>query len=283
MESYRTQYRKRVTFVSELKVAVFDVDGTLFDYRNHRIHETTVQAIHALKRKGFTIVVATSRSYPELSEDLLSRIAADYYVAASGNCIQDAQGRVLFSARFTYEQVERVKNLALKYDMGLTLKYGHCNCLYTYPFEMQKIFCNIGHTRCPSIYYEDMNFHHSELPVGFTIWGENGKRDLFCDALAAYPNDYRMEKFQNGVVADIFHPHTNKMTALADLIRRLGFSAENCIAFGDGGNDVEMIQWAGVGVAMGNACDELKAVADKVCGTTWEDGIAQALCALGVI
>jgi len=263
--------------VNKVKVAIFDVDGTLFDYHDRKIHDSTVRAIQGLKENGIVVVVATARSYAELSEDLLSRVAADYYVGASGHCIQDAQGRALLSERFTYEQVERVKDLVLKYDAGLTLKYEQYNCLYTHPLEMQRVFSNIGHPRCPSLYCTAMNQHESELPLGFTIWGENGLRDRICQELEKYPNDYRLEPYGNGVVVDVYNPHANKMTALRALIHRLGVSAENCIAFGDGPNDVEMIRWAGIGVAMGNANVRLKEVADVVCGASWEDGIANYL------
>lgn len=268
--------------MNQVKVAIFDVDGTLFDYREGRIHDSTVRAIQALKRRGIVVVVATARAYAELSEDLLSRVAADYYVGASGHCIQDAHGRCLFSERFTYEQTERVKALVLEYGAGLTLKYAHCNCLYTHPLQMQRIFSNIGQPRCPSVYCADLNRHESELPLGFTIWGENGIRDRICRELEKYPADYRVEPYGNGVVADIYNPLANKMTALGALVRRLGVSAENCIAFGDGHNDVEMLGWAGIGVAMGNARAEVQAAADAVCGASWEDGIAGFLERLGL-
>lgn len=269
--------------MDNIRMAVFDVDGTLFDYKNRQIPASTVDAIRALKERGITVTVATARSYPELSEDLLTKIAADYYVAASGHCIQDRQGRELFSLRFTCDQVERVIDLAEKYDAGLTLKYGLLNCLYRHPEQMRAIYSNIGEPGCPSAVCASMDHHKQELPVGFTVRGENGLRDELCRELSYYPGEYRMELFKNGVVADIYTPFANKMTALDHLVKRLGMTAENCIAFGDGKNDMEMIRWAGMGIAMGNACEELKAAADAVCGATWEDGIGRILQELGII
>ncbi len=269
--------------MSLIRSAIFDVDSTLFDYRGFIIPDSTVDAIRKLKENEVTVVVATSRSYPELSEDLLCKIAADYYVVASGHSIQDASGRVLNSVRFTYEQVELITKLAVKYDAGLTLKYDNYNCLYTHPFEMQQIFSNIGQPRCPSVYCTARNRHKEELPIGFTIRGEGDVREQICQQLLRYPNDFRLELFRNGLVADIYSPSVNKMTGLTQLMNRLGINAENCIAFGDGKNDVEMIQWAGIGVAMGNACEELKAVSDVVCGATWEDGIYSYLESINLI
>ena len=270
-------------FVKHIQAAVFDVDGTLFDYRDYRIPQSTVHAVRALKDRGIIVIVATARSYAELSEDLLTGIDADYYVSASGHSIQDSQGRVLFSQPFTYDQVERVKALAEKYDTGLYLKYAHLNCLYRHPLEMEKIYSNIGQPRCPSLNCPAMDYHSRELPIGFTVRGENGIRDKLCMELSRYPGEYRMELFGNGIVADIYTPFANKMTALDHLMKRLGIPADHCIAFGDGRNDLEMIRWAGIGVAMGNACEELKAAADRVCGPTWEDGISGMLKELQII
>ena len=265
-----------------IKAAIFDVDGTLFDYREMRIPDSTVSAVRKLKEQGIALIVATARSYAELSEDLLVKIGANYYVAASGHCVQDRDGRELFSRRFTYEQTERIKQIACKYDAGLTLKYPDCNCLYSHPEEMHAIYSNIGFPRCPSVFCETMDYHGKTLPVGFAVRGENGIREQIRQELAAHPGEYRMELFGNGIVADIYAPDANKMTALVHLTERLGIAPENCIAFGDGHNDLEMIRWAGIGVAMGNGREELKAAADLVCGATWEDGIARCLSELAL-
>ena len=69
----------------------------------------------------------------------------------------------------------------------------------------------------------------------------------------------------------------NKGVALARLAAHLGLSSANCIAFGDGGNDLTMIEAAGVGVAMANAAPEVLAAADYVSCSNDEDGVAKAL------
>jgi hydroxymethylpyrimidine pyrophosphatase-like HAD family hydrolase len=72
-------------------------------------------------------------------------------------------------------------------------------------------------------------------------------------------------------------PGASKGTALKVLLRDLGISATNVMAIGDGENDIEMIQIAGVGVAMGNASQKLKDVAMYITASNDEDGIVQAL------
>ena len=69
----------------------------------------------------------------------------------------------------------------------------------------------------------------------------------------------------------------------AHTLAHLGLTREQCIAFGDGGNDVTMLEYAGIGVAMGNACEEAKATADYVTDDIMKDGLAKALEHFGLI
>jgi hydroxymethylpyrimidine pyrophosphatase-like HAD family hydrolase len=72
-------------------------------------------------------------------------------------------------------------------------------------------------------------------------------------------------------------PSVTKATGLDFLAERLGFPSERTIAFGDGENDVELVDWAGYGVAVENAHERVKAVADFVCPPVTEEGVAQVL------
>jgi Cof subfamily protein (haloacid dehalogenase superfamily) len=75
-------------------------------------------------------------------------------------------------------------------------------------------------------------------------------------------------------------PAVTKASGLAFLADRLAFTAEETVAFGDGENDVELLQWAGYGVAVANAHDRVLAVADWVCPPAAEEGVAQVVEAL---
>lgn len=75
----------------------------------------------------------------------------------------------------------------------------------------------------------------------------------------------------------------HKGVALARFAESLGYTLANCMAFGDGGNDLSMIEAAGVGVAMANACPEVLAAADYVSSSNDEDGVAAALSHFGLI
>lgn len=69
----------------------------------------------------------------------------------------------------------------------------------------------------------------------------------------------------------------DKAKSIDVLLKKLGLTSEQCIACGDGYNDITMIQYAGLGVAMGNAVDEVKAAADIITATNDQDGVAKII------
>jgi hydroxymethylpyrimidine pyrophosphatase-like HAD family hydrolase len=76
---------------------------------------------------------------------------------------------------------------------------------------------------------------------------------------------------------EVLPPNASKGNALKVLLKHVGVKAEHVLAMGDGENDIDMVQMAGIGVAVGNAFQGLKDIADHVVGTNDEDGVAQAL------
>jgi Cof subfamily protein (haloacid dehalogenase superfamily) len=79
---------------------------------------------------------------------------------------------------------------------------------------------------------------------------------------------------------EIASPEVSKSSALALLGRRYGFAPADVVAFGDSFNDTDMLRWAGLGVAMGNAPEPVRAAADAVCAAVDEDGVARFLLSL---
>ena len=82
---------------------------------------------------------------------------------------------------------------------------------------------------------------------------------------------------------DITAKGNTKQNGIDQFIKRFGFKLEETMAFGDGGNDIGMLRHAGIGIAMGNAKDDVKAAADYVTDSVDEDGIFKALKHFGVI
>lgn len=234
--------------MSKIQAAVFDVDGTLFDYHDKKIHDSTVKAVRRLKEDGTVIIIASGRSYPLL-------------------------GREVCSYRFTFDQTKTVVEISKAYGCGLLLKYNDHSYLYNKSDEMFQVFNNIGLSRDAFIECPSMDHHREELPIGFTIRGCEEAKAI----LSGQKDQFRVKLFHDVTECDVFSPYVNKMTGLKKLSHLLGLDSRQCIAFGDSRNDLEMIRWAGCGIVMGNACQELKDCADLVCGNSWENGIADAV------
>lgn len=82
---------------------------------------------------------------------------------------------------------------------------------------------------------------------------------------------------------EITAKNVNKATAIEEIIDRWGYTMDEVIAFGDGYNDVEMLKHSGLGVAMGNGCDEAKVAADYVADEIGKDGLYKACRHFGLI
>ena len=118
-----------------------------------------------------------------------------------------------------------------------------------------------------------------ELPLGFTLKGGPDLRQQ----LAEWETALRIEYFTDPSECDVFHHSANKWTGLERILSQEGLQPEQCIAFGDSGNDVDMLRSVGCGIAMGNGSPAAKAAAAQVCRPSWEDGIYHALRELAVI
>lgn len=83
--------------------------------------------------------------------------------------------------------------------------------------------------------------------------------------------------------ADLIHANNSKAVGIESIISHLGINRQECICFGDGANDIEMLEYCGIGVAMGNAEDKVKNHADFITTSVDEEGISHALYKLGII
>jgi hydroxymethylpyrimidine pyrophosphatase-like HAD family hydrolase len=83
--------------------------------------------------------------------------------------------------------------------------------------------------------------------------------------------------------SDLVNADNSKAIGIDCILHHYGIDRNECIGFGDGGNDIEMLEYCGIGVAMGNADDSVKSHADFVTTSVDEEGIEHALTALNII
>lgn len=248
------------------KIVFFDVDGTLLPEGTPNVPESTVRAMKKLKENDIGICLCTGRHPIELRQLDLLKYPFDGFVLLNGQLVLDKDMKVI-SAR-TIEGLDKEELLSLFNSPPMIL------------VEKDRLFMNFHNGDVERVQREiaspvyDIGEYHGDDIFMSTIFVPRGEEKNFTNLVSARWHDLAM---------DIFLPDGGKVYGIQKFCEREGLGRESVIAFGDGDNDIQMLRFAGLGVAMGNAPDNVKAEADYVTDPVDEDGIEKALIGFGVI
>lgn len=258
----------------EYKIAAFDFDGTLRAGSQPQINPYVVKTLKQLQKAGIPVVVATGRSFGGLSPKLLGGFRPDYYVCANGSQVLDSKGSPLYTRQMTTEEMYALVDFSEDYELPLGFTFTDAYYIYVGYETMRDFYSKVTGSGDLCRDGEDMDHHLVEMPYGaFTLMPVEYSRRF----VEKYPHLDLQFFYYSDLAADIVHKDTNKAKGLEFLLNRLGLEPSQLVAAGDSGNDLEMLRYAGLGVAMGNADPAVKAVADRVCPSDEENGAA-ALC-----
>ncbi len=253
------------------KAIILDIDGTLIGAGRMRPSDRLVNTVARLQRAGIFVIVATGRSYFVADEKQLG-FRADYTVCTNGAYAVDNAGNHLFDERLSLDQTERIIALCDRLDCALGLAFSDANYVYNdYAWYARTYQLMVGDL--PYVVNGEARTRHlDDLPYTGFGFVPDAEMRRFC---AGNP-DLTATTYAPDLY-DIFRSDLNKARAIEQLLGRLGLDRTTLVAIGDGDNDREMLALAGCGVAMGNATEALRAVADMVAGTVAEDGAAKAI------
>lgn len=249
------------------KIVFFDIDGTLVSFNTHTIPQSTLDAIKTVRSKGMKVWIATGRPMPFINN--LGDLEYDGVISATGAHCQTREGDVIFSKPVDKEDIQRMIEHQRKTGMAVAYA-GNKQAIMTAPKgiteKAQEIFSLLD-IPLPEL-------HEPEEALGFDV----------MEVIAFFSAEdapYMMNNVLKGCSDARWHPDfvdcvtkgSNKASAIDKVIAHYGFDISETMAFGDGGNDIPMLQHAAIGVAMGNASDEVKKAADMVTSSVDEDGI----------
>lgn len=272
----------------EIKAIVLDIDGTLLTSKKV-ISAKTKQALIAAQEKGIKVILASGRPTTgmyTLAKELEMTKYEGYLVSYNGSRVTDCKTNdVLFNQTMSVETGQSILEHLKNFDVLPMIDkedYLYVNDVYNNILKLPDGDFNI-------IEYEARggNFKLCEIDdlAAFATFPIN-------KILIAAQPEYLQKHvkaihtpFDETVTAAFSAPFyfeftdkgIDKAKALNTVFPDLGIHSYNMIAFGDGHNDRSIIEYAGIGVAMGNAVEELKAVADDVTLSCDEDGIAAGL------
>lgn len=257
---------------SPIRIVFFDIDGTLRSERTGRVPLRTQRAVAALRARGVRVVIATGRHPLELDAAGLEDMELDGFAAANGQMCLDGR-RVLFSGfPLGAEGTAALVDLFERREMLLWF-FGADECYANRDDGLLAVLSNATTGLLPVVRaYDGMTLYQAVALVGTDE----------DDALAARLPGCRLQRWgEMGV--DIIAADGGKVEGMRAFLERFGCRREESMAFGDQHNDLDMLRYAGIGVAMGNGSAQVKDAADYVTASVDDDGIVQALEHFGVL
>ena len=255
-----------------IKAAFFDIDGTLLSFQTHSVSPGTVRAFDALHRKGVRTFISSGRPKVLIPEMPLT---FDGYITMNGAYCFTAD-RVLLRNPIPQEESDRWLHYAIQ--------EGLCTMIFT-EHEMfinrlddpvaNAIHDQLEFTMPPQIDTHEM-LHREVFQIIAVMPGE---RDGEVAALLPH---CRLPRW-HPQFTDIVGSGNSKASGIQSILDHYGIDPAETIAFGDGGNDIEMLEYCGIGVAMGNATEEVKGHADYVTSSVDDEGILRSLRGLGIV
>jgi Cof subfamily protein (haloacid dehalogenase superfamily) len=251
------------------RIFFFDIDHTLLDHRARAIPASALAAIGRLREDGHTVVVATGRAYVH-AKPFLDALRPDWVIAQNGACILRG-GEEVFSQALPRQRLVEL----FDWMSGQGHPYGINDGASGYlSVETPMTTAPLDTVGMP---YQSVHPVHLEHDVyqGWLFFDESFDVVLIPALRARFP-EFALFRWHPWAV-DVQLLGVNKWTGCQWVMARTGFRPEQAIAFGDGPNDKEMLQGAGLGIAMDNGHPDLKAIADRIAPAIHRDGVARML------
>ncbi len=264
----------------QYRLIVLDVDGTLVD-RERRISTDTLRALAAAQARGIRVTLATGRMYAS-ARPYADRIHADApLILYNGARIQDAAGGTIrYSVHLPRTQATRGLRLAQQFDVHANLYLGERIYIDRVNEVSRESARKDGVEQVPVGDLVRFLEKQPEDPVKILLIGPGERLEALAAAYrSGAPGGSDLPHLVRSEAAylEIQPRGITKGAGLTRLCGLLGIPASAAVAFGDNLNDLEMIQAAGLGVAMGNAHSDLKRAARIVAPNNDQDGVAAVL------
>lgn len=256
------------------KAIFFDIDGTLVSFRTHRVPSSTVESLVALRKAGVKTFIATGRQLQAINN--LGPLTFDGYITLNGGYCIAGRDQVIYKhsipdadieALLHYQQTVETFPCAFVLEEGIFLNYKNEN--------VEELFRLIDFPEPPIRPLTDIHGRTVYQLIAF-LSADQEKRLLpvipGCTATRWNP-----------LFTDIVPKGSNKGIGIDKMIAHFGISLDETMAFGDGGNDIEMLRHVALGVAMGNAAEDVKAAARYITTSVDDNGISNALTHFGIL
>ena len=257
----------------KIKIIFFDIDDTLRNSKTGFIPSTIPTVFKQLREKGILTGIATGRGiFGVVSE--IKALKPDFFVTLNGAYIEDKKGNVIYSNKIARDKVEEY----ITWTKEVGIDYG---LVGSHAAKLSRRTEMISQAIDP-IYPDlevDPDFYQKEDIYQMWTFEDQGDDLKLPDTLAS---TLRMVRWHRNS-SDVVPLNGSKAAGVAKVVEHLGLKPENVMVFGDGLNDMELFDYAGINIAMGVSHDKIKEKADYITKTLEEDGIFDALEGFGMV
>jgi hypothetical protein len=268
-----------------VKLVAVDIDGTLLTSARV-ISPATRAAIRDVLDRGVRVVLVTGRSFPHARPFAEELGLTTPLILHNGALMKDVAGRIFAAYRLPSETARELIRRARAHRMGLIcfddLDGEDRAVIEPIAPENEQLLRYVSRWRHPPDVVPDVLRYADHAVLALTTVDRWARARRFAEVMEeefrGRVRVWRTEYPQRDMaLLDFVSPECSKARALDHLARQWGIAPSEIMVVGDNRNDAEMLAYAGLGVVMGNAEEELKALGDYVTGTNDEDGLAQAL------
>ena len=264
---------------SGIKGVFFDIDGTLTSFVTHVVPDSTISALHRLQAKGIKVFICSGRAPSHMTVVLDTiPIAFDGIVGLNGQYCCDDNG---FLAKEPLG-ADDIATVTAWLDAHPDVVANYCESDYVYFNQvteaMRATWRQLGKT-APKVFIDDPHTRpltHETFQISPYIGREAQ------DEIVSLCRNVQGVRWHPDFV-DLIPADGGKPVGIQRFMDHYGWTRDQIMAFGDGGNDTTMLAFAGIGVAMGNATEEPKRAADYVTDDVDHDGVLNALRHFGVL
>ena len=268
--------------LEQIKLLAIDMDGTLVTSKKE-ITPRTAKALRAAMQKGIEICIATGRYTTYLFDILRPLGITGPAILGNGAAVMDEKN-VYFHSLISEADLRQISALCLKERAALFVSVEGYTCCLDNDYTMQAAR-HWAADRPDNDIMATLHFYQDPEKLLQDVIGKTGKLIVlhFEEKRARELIEIFREQSSLGVIysefghIDLANPGLTKLSGLKMVMEMKGLEPEQVMAFGDGENDIEMIEYAGFGVAMGNACAGAKATADYIAPGNDEEGVAQTI------
>lgn len=256
--------------------AVFsDIDGTLLN-TSHKIPVKTKEKIFKMSKKGIPFILVSARMPKGMVEIQNQLEIKNPMICYGGAMIVDGEGNSIYNVVLKKDEAIELKNFIQNTtpEVSINIYSGD----YWLVEDLQEFWVN-QEMKITGVLPKIVSFHDETVyntVNKILCMGPQTQISMLEKSLIQQFPGIRIYKSKDTYL-EIMSAEASKSAAIHMLEGRLGISRDEIIAFGDGHNDIDMIRYAGLGVAMMNASDEVKQAADYVTDCNDNEGVRQIL------